>query len=100
MIERTVLLKLTADHASETGRTTVAERARDVLPAIPGVRGAVACLPADERSAKDWDVLLRIEFERIEDVAPYAADPAHRAFVDDFLRPRLEVIKAWNFERP
>lgn len=100
MIERTVLLKLTEDHATEAGRDAVAERAREMLPAVPGVRAAAVCLPADERSAKDWDVLLRIEFERIEDVAPYAAHPTHRAFVDEFLKPRLAVIKAWNFERP
>ena len=34
----------------------------------------------------------------LEDVDPYREHPVHRSYVDDFLKPRLAVLKAWNFE--
>jgi hypothetical protein len=34
----------------------------------------------------------------MEDIPPYAAHPEHRAYVDEFLRPKLESIAAYNFE--
>ena len=32
------------------------------------------------------------------DIEPYRVHPDHRAYVDEFLKPRMEIIKAWNFE--
>ena len=37
-------------------------------------------------------------FESLDAVEPYRIHPDHRSYVDDFLKPRLAVIKAWNFK--
>ncbi len=97
MVERTVLMKLKDDLANDAGRSEIASRLTRDLPGVPGVRGVSVQLPADPRSAKDWDLCLRVSFDSVEDVERYRVDPTHRALVDDFLLPRLEVIKAWNF---
>ena len=33
----------------------------------------------------------------MEHVEQYIVDPAHRAYVDRYAMPRIEVRKAWNF---
>lgn len=98
MIRRIVLIKLIDAHANEAGRAEVASRSREVLPTVPGVRAVAVGLPADERARKDWDLCIEVHFDRLEDVQPYIAHPIHRELVDAFMRPRLEVIKAWSFE--
>lgn len=98
MIERIVLIKLKAEHASEKGRAEVVERTRAVLPEVPGVRGLSVGVPADERSAQSWDVAIRVTLDGVEALPAYLQHPDHRDYVDVFLRPRMECIKAWNFE--
>ncbi|MEQ1565099.1 MAG: Dabb family protein [Myxococcota bacterium] len=92
MIERLVLLKL----VDGGYREEIAEAARRDLPRIPGVRRVRVGTPADADSAV-WDLLLAIEFDRIEDVGLYLNHPIHRTFFDQVLSPRVEVRKAWNF---
>jgi hypothetical protein len=41
---------------------------------------------------------MTVRFDSLDDVAPYVAHPQHRTYVDEYLRPKLELIKAWNFE--
>ncbi len=98
MIERVVLVKLSDAYANEDGRYKVVQHARRVLPLIPGVSSVSVGPPADPRSLESWDVSMILRFERIEDVERYRVDPDHRAFVDEFLTPRMAVIKAWNFD--
>jgi hypothetical protein len=98
MIHRIVLLKLKEAYATDAGRAEVIAQSRVVLPNVPGVVEVSATVPADERTRRDWDVCLRVQLEGLADVEPYLAHPQHRAFVDELLSPRLEVIKAWNFE--
>lgn len=98
MIHRIVLFKLKEAYANEAGRAAVVAKSREMLPGVPGVVEVVAGVPADERSRRDWDLCLQVRFASLEDVAPYLSHPDHRAYVDDFLADRLEVIKAWNFE--
>jgi hypothetical protein len=33
----------------------------------------------------------------MDDVQQYIVDPAHRAYVDNYANPQIEVRKAWNF---
>jgi hypothetical protein len=96
MIERIVMIKLKDERADDAGREEVAARSREVLPALPGVRGVEVALPADPSTTRQWDLCLKVRFDRIEDIPAYADDPAHRSFVDEFLKPRMVVIKAWN----
>lgn len=100
MIERIVLFKLKDAHANDAARREVAAHSRDALEKVPGVRGVSVGVPADEASAKSWDLSIVVRFDAMDDVAPYLAHPDHRRYVDEYMRPRMEVVKAWNFETP
>lgn len=98
MVKRIVLIKLKGPWANDEGRRESAARLARDLPAIVGVRAAEALVPVGGKSGKDWDLCLEVTLADEDAVASYLDDPAHRSLVDDFLRPRLEVIKAWNFK--
>ena len=98
MIERVVLVKLKADYTDPERRREVALHSHEALAAVPGVREVAVGTPADPRAAESWDLAIRVRLDSLEDVATYAADPGHRAYVDNYLKPRMEVIKAWNGE--
>ncbi len=73
------------------------DEARRALACIPSIASFEVGAPADAHAEAAWDICLRVRFASIDDVEPYRLHPAHRAFVDEFLKPRVEVIKAWNF---
>jgi hypothetical protein len=98
MIERVHLLKLTAEHATPRGRREIVDRALAVLPGVPGVLGVRAGSPSDPESAKSWDIMIVVRFQSMRDIDPYRGHPEHRRFVDEFLAPRTEVKKGWNFD--
>ncbi|ANM29635.1 hypothetical protein ABI59_08665 [Acidobacteria bacterium Mor1] len=98
MIQRIVLVKLKAEYDNPAARTEIMDKSRAVLVRCHGVKHVDIGAPADERSAKDWDLCLMVRFEQIEDVPVYVDDPVHREYVDTFLSPRTEIKKAWNFE--
>lgn len=98
MIERHVYIKLEDAHAHKEGRAAVVEETLRVLPALPGVMAVSVGTPADPRSESSWDLFITLRFETLEAVEHYLPLPRHRAYVDDFLKPRLACIKAWNFE--
>ena len=97
MIERIVLFKLKDEYCNDAARAEIAERTRKDITALPMVREVSVGVPADEESKKSWDLSLIVRFDALEDVAAYMIDPAHRAYVDQFMRRRIEVVKAWNF---
>lgn len=97
MIERYVFVKLVDAWAGAARRAEVAAESRRALGALDGVVDVRVGTPADEHASAAWDLSIAVTFDRLEDVGPYLSDPAHRAYVDDYLRPKLEVIKAWNF---
>jgi len=98
MVERYVFLKLAEAHADAAGRAAVRDEVRRVFPGLPGVRGVRVGIPADAGAASAWDVVLIVSFDRVEDTSAYLTAPAHVAFADDFLAPRVAMKKAWNFE--
>ena len=98
MIERIVLLQLKDGQTSPEILVEVAERSREVLPKLPGVLDVRVGVPADERTAASWHVSLVLRFASAEDIPPYVAHPDHRAYVDEYLRPKIESIAAHNFE--
>lgn len=98
MIERIVLIKLNDEHAHDAGRAAVAARSREILSALPDVTAVAVGVPADEPSLKSWDLSLTLRFESLEAVEAYRVHPSHRAYVDEYLKPRLLLIKAWNFD--
>jgi hypothetical protein len=96
MIERVVLIRLDAAYREDLGQ--VVDASRQVLAEIPGVRALRVGIPADERTARDWDVCIQVRFDDMDAVEAYRAHERHRKYVDVFLRPMLERIRAFNFE--
>ncbi len=97
MIERFVMLKLKPEWSNEAGRAAVLAHSMDVLPRVPQVRDVHVGLPADDASERSWDIALVIRLDRIEDLPAYAVDPLHADYVGNYLAPRVECKKAWNF---
>jgi hypothetical protein len=98
MIERIVLVKLKDPYAGEAARREIARHSLGVLTRVPGVTGVTVAVAADEKTSGRWDLVLSVRFAALEDLPPYGAHPRHRAYVDDYLRPRMDAIEAWNFE--
>jgi hypothetical protein len=96
MIERVVLIKLKPELGDPAARQKVAADSRQILSTIPGVVSVdTGALTED---VGDWDVLLAVRFETAADIETYRVHPEHRAYVDDYLKPRMSAIRAWNFE--
>ncbi len=98
MIERIVLFKLKDEYSNAEAIAGIAERTRKDIGALSMVKSVNVGIPADEESKKSWDLSLVVRFDSLEDVERYMVDPDHRAYVDDFIRARIEVVKAWNFD--
>ncbi len=99
MIIRTVLVKLNEEWSTDQGRKAVATHSQSALSAIPGVVEAHALVPADEKALASWDVMFEVHFENLDAVGPYAVHPLHVTFLEDYLNPKAEVKKAWNWRR-
>jgi len=97
MIERIVLFKLKDQYSNEASRSEFAERTRADLGALKNVQAVSVGIPADEASEASWDISIVVRFETMDDLDRYIHDPDHRAYVDDFTAPRIQVRKAWNF---
>jgi hypothetical protein len=97
MIVRHVFVKLKPEFEGEAALAEVMERSRR-LAAIDGVRALWVAKPADAGAEAAWDLSLSLQFDALEDVARYLADPGHDAYYEAFLEPQIHVIKAWNFE--
>ena len=100
MVERYVFLKLHDEEANAAGRDAIRDEVMRVFPGLPGVRQVRVAYAADANALAAWDVVLIVSFDRVEDTGPYAVAPAHKAFVDEFLAPRVAMKKAWNFDVP
>ncbi|MBD3166839.1 hypothetical protein GF324_09585 [bacterium] len=91
MIQRIVLLKLTDPSEIDD----VLKKSREVLPNLPGVRkysqGRVL-------KKSDYDIALLLTFDSMNDVHAYIPYPAHRAYVDDYLKPKIHSIAAMNVD--
>lgn len=97
MIERIVLFKLKDEYCNDAARSEIAARTRTDIGALKNVRSVSVGIPADELAQKSWDLSLIVRFDTLEDVDAYMTDPAHRAYVDNYMHTRIELIKAWNF---
>lgn len=95
MIERIVLLKLKPECAAEV--SAICARTEEALEKLPQVREIEASPAAEDRTAGAWDLCIRLRFDSLDDVAAYLPHPAHRLLVDEYLKPRVEKLKAFNF---
>jgi len=98
MFDRFVFVKLKEEWANEAGVAEVLAESRRVLPGIPGVVRSRGGAPADAHSGKGWDVCLVIGFETLEDIETYRVHPLHQKFLEEFLGPKVEAKRVWNFE--
>jgi hypothetical protein len=97
MIERIVCFKLKDEYSNEASRAEFADRTRRDLGALQNVRSVTVGVPADAAAEASWDISIVVRFDSMEDVEQYMVDPEHRAYVDGYAVPRIEVRKAWNF---
>jgi Stress responsive A/B Barrel Domain len=98
MIERFAFVKLTPEHGTDATRRSLARDALDTLRPLPGVVSITVGLPADDDSAKAWDLCINVRFASLADAAAYRAHPTHRRFVDEVIAPRSAARKGWTFE--
>ena len=97
MIRRFVFFRFKEAYRGVDAKAEILERTHEVLQTVPGVLDYEVGTPADEKASAAWDLSISVGFETRESLAAYIADPEHRRYVDEFIKPRLEVIKAWNF---
>lgn len=95
-IVRHAYIRLKPEHQSESAVQAVVEASRP-LADLPDVRAFAIVLPADDHARAAWDLALVVTFDDLTAFERYRVDPVHRHYVDEFLSPRLAVIKAWNF---
>ena len=88
MIQRIVLMNIKEDAIEK-----VIEKSKQVLPSIPQVRALQVGTLEDD---SDFNLALIILFENREDVKTFSPHPVHRDYVDNFLKPKLKDIKAYN----
>ena len=98
MFDRFVFVKLKETWANEQGVAEVIAESRRVLPSIPGVLRCRAGAPADLHAGKGWDLCLVLGFATLEDIETYRVHPEHKKFLEEFLGPKVEAKRVWNFE--
>ncbi len=98
MIERTVLIRLKPEIRQEV--STVAAHTREVLGDAVGVLHVHTAVAADPRTEQVWDLMISLRFETLDAVERYRADPRHRKYLEVYLRPLLESIRAFNWTLP
>ncbi len=98
MFERFVYLKLKADWSNDEGRAEVVKESARVLPNIPGVVSCRSGVPADAHAGKGWDLALIMSFHSLADIETYRVHPDHVDFLENFLVPKVEAKRVWNFD--
>jgi hypothetical protein len=98
MIQRVVLVRLEESFRTDESRAQIAEHTREVLGGIELVRSLHVGVPADPRTRREWDLAIVLQLESLEAVEEYRDERTHRAYVDVYLKPMMEKIRAWNFE--
>lgn len=94
-----MLIKLKAAYANPEQRAAIAEATASMLPKAEGVRALRIGTPADGRTRRDWDLCLQVVLDDIEAVERYRVDAVHREYADVYLKPMMEKIHVFNFER-
>jgi len=98
MFHRIILLKLNNAYATDEGRSDMGLHSRRVLSDLNGVHSVRIGFPADPASARSWDVSITLHFSSNDDFQSCLADPDYDYFFEEWLKPRISFIKAWNFK--
>jgi hypothetical protein len=97
MIDRMVFVRLKEQYRTDASRAEIAARSEETLRAVPQVRAISVGTALDDKTRQDWDILLAIRLDAAEDLEAFRLDPIHRRYVDDYLKPKVDQIKGWNF---
>ncbi|MBC8871902.1 MAG: Dabb family protein [Planctomycetes bacterium] len=97
MIDRMVFVRFKEEYRTDTKRAEIASHSENTLRAVPQVRAIRVATALDDKTRQDWDMLLAIRLDSIEDLEPFRLNPIHREYVDNYLKPKMAQIKGWNF---
>lgn len=97
MIRRCVFFRFEEAFQSAEANAEIVAHTCTVFRQIESVLSFEVGRPADAHADAAWDVMIVATFKDEVALAAYAIDLGHRAYVDDFIRPKLKVRKAWNF---
>ena len=100
MIQRVVMVRLDPRYRTLEDVARIVANTEDVLSRCPDVRSVSAAAAADARSRREWDFVILVQLDDLAAVERYRDDPIHRKYVDVFLKPMMDKIRVWNFERP
>jgi hypothetical protein len=95
MIERIMLFKL----VDSSTRDEIAALTLKALGALGKLEELSVGLPADEASGTSWDLSVVMGFSNQAELSFSLESPAFRDFMGHTMAGRLEVVKAWSFER-
>ncbi|MEA1986176.1 MAG: Dabb family protein [Candidatus Marinimicrobia bacterium] len=89
MIERIVLIKI----KDESQVDNVIQKTKEVIAILPGVKSFKT---GKVLNNDNYNFGLSMTFDSMEDVEKFSPHPKHREFVDDFLKPLMSGIVAYN----
>lgn len=95
MVERIMLFKL----VDSSTRDEVAAFTLKALGALRKLEELSVGLPADEASGASWDLSVVMGFANQDELSVSLESPAFRDFMGHAMQGRVEVVKAWSFER-
>ena len=95
---RQVFLKFRASFQSVEAVDLISSETIRVFEQIKSIQSFEVLKLADAVAKKAWDLNLIVNFDSLEDIETYKNNTDHRKYVDDFLKDKVEVMKAWNFE--
>ena len=93
MVERILLFKLVDAHE----RDNVAALLKRDLAQLSGLTQVSVGVPADEASAKSWDLSCVLRFESLRALDAALASDGFKACIEGTVQARCAVIKAWSF---
>lgn len=95
MVERIMLFKLN----EPATRDEVAARTQEALSSLPDVEELSVGVPADASSEKSWDLSVVLGVANLALLTSVLESPAFLRYLDDTMKERYAVLKAWTFER-
>ncbi len=93
MVERILLFKL----VDSSTHKDVAELLRRELSQLTNLVHISVGLPADDASAKSWDVSCVLRFASSHELEAALASQAFQSCLEGDLQARCAVVKAWSF---
>lgn len=95
MVERIMLFKL----VDANTRDEVAALTLKSLQGLRLLEELSVGLPADEASAKSWDLSVVMGFASESDLSKTLESPVFGGYLQNQMAGRYEVLKAWSFTR-